>query len=89
MPINKSSHLEIAGDLSTVSFILSLRRFLARRAAVKVMRSDNGTTFEGASIQLKQSTEVLAQVSINKYLVAKNIDWKFNPPVSPLMRGIW
>ena len=88
MPINKSSHLEIAGDLSTDSFILSLRQFLARRGTVKVMRSDNGSNFVGASTELKQSIKALDQVSINKHLVSKNIDGKFNPPVSPWLRGI-
>ena len=65
MPINKSSHLKIAGDLTTDSFIFSLRRF---------MRSDNGTNFVRASTELKQSIKALDQVSINKHLVAKNID---------------
>ena len=80
MPINKSSHLKIAGDFTTDSFILSLRRF---------MRSDNGTNFVRDSTELKQSIKALDQVSIKKHLVAKNIDWKFNPPLSPWMRGIW
>ena len=51
------------------------------------MRSDNGTNFVGASTELKQSIKALDQVSINKHLVAKNIDGKFNPPVNLWMRG--
>ena len=83
----RAVHLEIAGDLSTDFFILSLRRFLARSGTVKVMRSDNRTNFVGALTELKQSITALDQVSINKHLVAKNIDWKINPPVSPWMEG--
>ena len=40
-------HLEIAGDLTTDSLILALRRFIACRGNVKHIRSDNGTTFKG------------------------------------------
>ena len=53
------------------------------------MRSDNRTIFIGASTELKQSIKALDQASISKHFVAKNIDWKFNPPVSPWMGGIW
>ena len=49
----RAVHLEIPGDLSTDFFILSLRRFLARMRTVKVMRSNNGTNFVGASTELK------------------------------------
>ena len=55
----RALHLEIAGDLSTDSFILSLRQFLARRGTVKVIRSDNGTNFVGASTVLKRSIKAL------------------------------
>ena len=45
-------HLEIAGDLTTNSFILALRRFITRRGNVKHIRSDNGTNFKGAQKEL-------------------------------------
>ena len=57
----RTVHLEIARDLSTDSFILSLRRFLARRGTVKVTRSDNGTNYVGASTELKQSIKAIDQ----------------------------
>ena len=53
------------------SSILSLRRFLARRGTVNVMRSDNGTNFVEASTELKKSIKALDQASISKHLVAK------------------
>ena len=55
----RALHLEIAGDLSTDPFILSLRRFLAKRGTVKVIRSDNGTKFVGASTVMKRSIKAL------------------------------
>ena len=85
--VKRAVHLELAGDFSTDSFILSLRRFLARRGTFKVMRSDNGTNLPGASTELKQSIKALDQPSIEKHLVEKTIDWKFNPPVSRWMEA--
>ena len=38
----RATHLELAGDLSTDSFIPALKRFIARRGQPKVMYSDNG-----------------------------------------------
>ena len=49
----RAVHVEIAGDLSSDSFILSLRCFIARRGNVKNIRSDNGTNFIGAEKELK------------------------------------
>ena len=66
-----------------------MRRFSARWGTVKVMRSDNGTNFIEALTEMKQSIKALDQASINKHLVVKYIDWKFNPPVSTWMGGIW
>ena len=43
--MSRTIHLEIAGDLTSVSFILALCRFIARRGNVKHIRSDNGTSF--------------------------------------------
>ena len=48
-PTTHTIHIELAGDLSTDSFLLALRRFISRRGYVKVMRSDNGTNFVGAN----------------------------------------
>ena len=43
----RAVHLEISNDLATVSFILSLKRFIARRGQVKRLMSDNRTNFIG------------------------------------------
>ena len=85
--VKRAVHLEIAGDLSTDSFILSLRRFLSRRGTFKVMRSDNGTNLAGASTELKQRIKALDKASIEKHLVAKTTDWEFSPTVSPWMEA--
>ena len=44
----RAVRLELAGVMSTDSFILVLRRFKARRGRPKSIRSDNGSSFIGA-----------------------------------------
>ena len=41
-------YIEIAGDLTTGSFILAICRFIARWGNVKHIPSDNGSNFKGA-----------------------------------------
>ena len=84
-------HLEIAGDLTTDSFILALHRFIARRENVKHNRSDNRTNFKGAQKELQ---DAIAEINIPKVvskLVNKHVNfiWTFNPPSSPWMGEAW
>ena len=69
-------HLEIAGDMSTDSFILALRRFISRRDPVDTIRSDYGKNFIVAERELKNALKELDQTLIssepNRYL----IEWK-------------
>ena len=81
--------LEISNNLSTDSFILSLKRLTARRGQVKRLMSDNGTNFIGAERELKETLNGIDQNRIANFLSQHSIDWKFNPPSSPWMGGIW
>lgn len=85
----RAIHIELSGDLSTDSFILSLRRFIARRGNVKTIRSDNGSNFVGACTELKNAFRNLDNIKIAEQLNIHNIEWKFNPPISPWMGGSW
>ena len=81
-------HLEILNDLSTDSFILSLKRFIAWRGQVKCIMNDNGTNFIGAEWELKETLNRIDQNRITNFLSQHCIDWEFNPPSSPWMGGI-
>ena len=85
----RAIHLELAGDLSTDSFILSLRRFIARRGHVKVIRTDNGSNFIGAAAEIKEKLKQIDHKNISNFLSMKDIEWRFNPPHSPWMGGSW
>ena len=45
-------HIKVTNALDTNSFILVLRRFMARRGAVRSIRSDNGKNFVGTQNEL-------------------------------------
>ena len=83
----RAIHLELAGDLSTDSFILSLRRFISRRSHVKIMKSDSGTNFVGAATEIKERLSILDQTKVESFLTVKDIEWRFNTPLCPWMGG--
>lgn len=57
------------------------------------MYSDNGTTFVGAQIQLKELCEFyrtqLAQSEITQFLCNQEISWSFILPNAPRFGGLW
>lgn len=88
----RAIHLELAVDLTTEGFLNALKRFVARRGKPLTISSDNGSNFVGANNQfqelnfLKDKTHV---DRVSEFLAQDNIQWKFIPPRSPHMGGIW
>ena len=80
-------HIELASDLTTDVFLLTLRRFIARRGKPKEILSDNGSNFIGADRELREALDKLGQRKIYNDLSSQNIIWKFNTPLSPL--SLW
>ena len=60
----RAVHLELAGDMSTDSFILVLRRFKVCKGHPKSIQSDNGSNFIGAEGELKDVLSRLDQKKI-------------------------
>ena len=52
--MTRAVHLEVAHSLETDSFIIALRRMMARRGKPRNISSDNGTNFVGAEQELNE-----------------------------------
>ena len=89
---SRAIHIEVIHTLTTDSFILALRRFVARRGSVRLMHSDNGTNFVGADNELKRAYKEMDQQKIRESLNEDNCDWfewKRNSPKASHMGGVW
>ncbi|XP_072392165.1 uncharacterized protein [Diabrotica undecimpunctata] len=89
----RAVHVELISSLSTEAFLLTLKRFIARRGNPSIIFSDNGTNFLGAKNQLKELYELLLKgdtsESIRSFATSCQIQWKFIRPRSPHHGGIW
>ena len=87
--VTRAVHLEVANSLDTDAFLNALQRFIARRGKPQLIRSDNGTNFVGAKVELAKAIQGWNQARINDYLLQKDIKWLFNPPGASHMGGVW
>ena len=87
----KAVHLELAGDLSSESYIAALSRFIARRGLCTDIFCDNGTNFRGAHNESREILQALrsSYPHVADYLSSKEIHYHFNPPSAPWMGGLW
>uniref|UniRef100_A0ABD2WDA2 Integrase catalytic domain-containing protein n=2 Tax=Trichogramma kaykai TaxID=54128 RepID=A0ABD2WDA2_9HYME len=87
----RAVHVEVVSDLTTSAFLPAFSRFCARRGRPAVLYSDNGTTFKGASRELRElfskSSHLLESAS--NRLQKRGTVWKFIPPRAPHFGGLW
>lgn len=81
-------HLDLLNSMDADAFLLSLRRFIARRGTPSEILSDNGTNFRGAERELKEAFAAL-EPQLKKQLTGHQITFKFNPPHAPHFGGAW
>ena len=87
---SKAVHLELVSDLSTDAFLAALRRFISRRGRPRIIYSDNGTNFVGASKEIHRLLrDENARIAVMGYTKEQGIDWKFSPVQSPHHGGLW
>lgn len=85
----RAVHIEALEEMSNSSFINALRRFVAIRGSVKIIRSDRGTNFIGAANTLNLNCINIEDTTSKSYLEEKGITWIFNAPHSSHMGGVW
>ena len=64
----RAIHIEVTNALDTNSFILALRRFMARRGAIRSIWSDNETNFVGTRNELQQGFKKMSHDKIKNFL---------------------
>ena len=87
--VSRAVHIETAVSLETDSFMNALRRFTARRGPIRELRCDNGSNFVGADRELQRAINDMEHNRIREQFLKHNITWKFNPPASSHMGGVW
>ena len=55
----RAVHLDLVPDVSSTSFIQSLKRVIPRRGIPKLFISDNGTNFRSEEVKLSQELLIL------------------------------
>ena len=66
---SRAVYIEATTNLATDNFIQALRCLISRKGNVRMIRSDNGTNFVGASIELKKAIDEMDEKRINDFLV--------------------
>ena len=59
---SRAVHIEVTNSLDADSFILALRRFMARRGTVRSIWSDNGTNFVGARNESQRALKEMKMI---------------------------
>ena len=85
---SRASHLEVAFDLTTGSFLMALRRFLAVRGSwTKILYCDNATNFVGAELELKRGLGRLKRIEICNEMSSRGIQFRHSPPFTSHQGG--
>ena len=89
---SRAVHIDITNSMETDSFILALRRFIARRGNVRSITSENDTNFVGANNELKKAFNEMNHQQIQHFLANTGADWLIwskNAPAASDMGGVW
>ena len=92
MLIHRAIHIETVTSLNTDSFTLGLHRFVGCRGNIRLLRSDNGSNFVGASSEFKKAFAEMDQEKINDFRRDNGGEWmlwKQNRPSASNMGGVW
>ena len=89
---SRAMHIKITNSMETDSYILALRRFIARRGNVRSITSDNGLNFVVADNELKKAFNEMNHQQIQHFLANTGADWLIwlrNAPAASHAGGVW
>ena len=76
--------------MTTDRFLMTVRRFIARRREPDIIWCDNGSNFIDVEKELQQALQNVKQDLIAKELALGSIEWKFILlPISPWIGDAW
>ena len=84
--VTRNIHLEVASDLSAITFLNVFRRFAASCSLPQKIVSDNGTNLCATARFLK---DLLHEEDVQNYLEGHNISWQFIHVRSPWEGGFY
>ncbi len=82
----RAVHLDLLPDLTTPSFLRSLKRFTARRGLPSRFISDNAKTFKAAA---KAIQAIVESRQVQEHLAGLGVTWKFNVERAPWWGGLF
>ncbi|KAI4903701.1 hypothetical protein NFI96_008893, partial [Prochilodus magdalenae] len=85
---SRAVYIDLLARLYLDSFLMALRRFMARRGRPHEILCDQGTNFRGGEKDLQESFAVL-HPDLQAQLASQQIKVKFNPPNAPHFGGGW
>eukprot|EP00117_Sycon_ciliatum_P039449 scpid9122/ scgid5519/ len=86
----RAIHLELMEDMTTASFLLGFRRFIARRGTPIEVLSDNAKQFHTASNVIGEVwNDVNHTDDFTSFCATNGIQWKFIVQLSPWMGGAY
>ncbi len=84
----KAVYIDLLSQADTNSFLMSLRRFIARRGKPHQLLSYQGTNFKGGVRELKEAFNNI-HPQLQTELAKQQINFQYNPPNSPHFGGFW
>ncbi|XP_042575337.1 uncharacterized protein LOC122136428 [Cyprinus carpio] len=81
-------HLDLLSNMDTDSFLMAIRRMVARRGTPFEILADQGTNFRGGDKELQIAFASMSP-HLQNQLAKQKIQFHYNPPNAPHFGGMW
>ncbi|XP_064644727.1 uncharacterized protein LOC135498401 [Lineus longissimus] len=87
----RAVHIETVTDMTTDAFINALRRLIAIRGPISLLRCDRGTNFVGARNELQNAWSEMDFDKVQQFLLKQecNLEFRMNVPYASHHGGVW